>query len=192
MRSGNIDLSSEICYFEYMIRFKFAPDKARAALHWMVKERSRVDLHAVLKTCYFADKSHLNEHGRPIFGATYKAMKFGPVPLEIYEMAKGESLWLAELGEERLPWRLDGYKLVLIANCEVDTSSLSESDVDHLRAAFGKSIAMTFNERTAATHGRDWQRAELGIIDYKDMIDESERKSELVDYLEENARFMRL
>ena len=52
------------------IRFKFSAPKAMAAVHWMVNEAPRVDLHTVLKTCYFADKAHLNKHGRPIFGAT--------------------------------------------------------------------------------------------------------------------------
>lgn len=175
-----------------MIRFKFSPDKARAALHWMVRERPGIDLHAALKTCYFADKSHLNEYYRPIFGATYKAMKFGPVPLEIYEMAKGESLWLAELGVDRLPWRLDGYKLYLIANEDVDCSALSESDIQHLRSAFQKSIGMSFNERTSATHGRDWQEAGLGIMSYENMIEDSDDKNNIVEYLNESSRFMRI
>ena len=71
------------------IRFKFAARKALAAIWSMVAERSTLDLHQALKACYFADKKHLNDFGRPVFGAVYQAMRFGPVPLEIYEMAKG-------------------------------------------------------------------------------------------------------
>jgi len=59
------------------IRFKFSAQKARAALHWMLAKAGDIDLHAALKACYFADKAHLNKFHRPIFGATYKAMKFG-------------------------------------------------------------------------------------------------------------------
>ncbi|MGU3494619.1 type II toxin-antitoxin system antitoxin SocA domain-containing protein [Xanthobacteraceae bacterium A53D] len=175
-----------------MIRFKFAPDKARAALHWMAHKRPGIDLHAALKTCYFADKSHLNAHGRPIFGATYRAMKFGPVPLEIYEMAKGEPMWLAELGADMFPWQLNGFKLHLHCNEDVDTSSLSDSDIEHLEAAFKTSISLTFNERTAATHGHDWQKAQLGLMAYEDMLEDRPDKAGIVDYLEENARFIRL
>lgn len=175
-----------------MIRFRFAPDKALHAIHRMVSDNPGLELHAALKACYFADKSHLNAHLRPIFGATYRAMKFGPVPLEIYEMAKGESLWLAELGIERMPWRLEGFRLHLQDNRRVDESSLSESDREHLAAGLQRSLGMTFNERTAATHGPDWQAAELDLMRYEDMLESREDRAGVLQYLEENARFMRI
>lgn len=175
-----------------VIRFKFAPRKAFAALHWMVSERPGIDLHAALKACYFADKDHLNQYRRPIFGATYRAMKFGPVPLEIYEMAKGEPLWLAETGSEQFPWELSGYHLRLTGNELPDRSTLSDSDAEHFAAALKKSLGMDFNERTAATHGPDWQAADLGIMRYEDMLDDSDEKEEIIEYLRESGRFMRL
>jgi hypothetical protein len=148
------------------IRFKFRPEKAFAAIHWMVRQRPGLDLHALLKACYFADKAHLNTFGRPIFGATYRAMRFGPVPIEIYEMAKGEALWLSEVQRDRYPWTLEGYRLRLTANDDP--------------------------ERTAATHGPDWQAAELGIMKYEDMLDDTAEKAVIVERLRENGRFMRL
>lgn len=175
-----------------MIRFKFAPEKAMAALHWMVREKPGIDLHAALKACYFADKVHLNEFHRPIFGARYRAMKFGPVPVEIYEMAKGEAIWLAELGLDRFPWRLDGFKLRLEDNQPEDRRVFSASDVEVFEGALAKSLAMNFNDRTAATHGRDWQAAQLGWMKYEDMLDDTDDKPEIVEYLRENARFVRL
>lgn len=175
------------------IRFRFSPLKAKAALHWMVSEKPGIDLHTALKSCYFSDKNHLNTFHRPIFGATYKAMKFGPVPLEIYEMAKGEALWLAEIGTDALPWRLDGFKLRLVSNEAPDLSSLSETNRKFLEVAFERSAKMTFTERTAATHGIDWQRADpTGIMRYEDMLDDVPEKGAIIEYLEENARFMRL
>src|ERR1035441_5191254 len=118
------------------ITFRFSASKARAALHWMLKQAPVLDLHTVLKACYFADKDHLNKHGRPIFGATYRAMKFGPVPLEIYEMAKGEAYWLAELSAERYPWDLKAYRLTLASNDDPDLDVLSQSDIESLEAGF--------------------------------------------------------
>lgn len=181
-----------------MIRFKFAPLKALAAIHWMVRNYARVadvqasiDLHAMLKTCYFADKRHLNEHNRPIFGATYRAMKFGPVPLEIYEMAKGEALWLPEVNRDRYPWRLEGFRLALEDNGEPNLDYLSETDFLILRESFNLSTHMTFDARTAATHGSDWQAAELGVMRYEDMIDEDKR-GVLIPYLTEHAKHIRL
>lgn len=174
------------------IRFKFAPAKARAAVHWMLRRHPSCDLHTGLKSCYFADKEHLNKHDRPIFGATYRAMKFGPVPLEIYDMVQGSPLYLAELGAERYPWVLQGYMLKISDNEDPDMSVMSESDMESLEYGYKLSRSMTFNERTAATHGADWQAAKLGIMKYEDMIVESPVKAKKVAYLREAAPFMRL
>ena len=173
------------------IRFKFSASKARAAIQRMLQVQQPLDLHTVLKTCYFADKDHLNRFRRPIFGAAYRAMRFGPVPLEVYEMLKGESIWLAELGTDRYPWALEGYKIRLIGNADPDLDCLSETDIECLDLGFTKSMGLTFNERTAATHGADWQAAELGMIRYEDMLDEDKREN-MVPFLRDNARLMRL
>lgn len=174
------------------IRFKFAPEKACAAIQWMLEKQQTVDLHTLLKSCYFADKKHLNKYHRPIFGARYRAMRFGPVPLEIYDMAKEGPLWLAELGRARYPWRIDGHQLRRRGNERADLGALSKTDLKALEWGFDKSRSMTFNERTAATHGRDWQAAELGYMRYEDMIEDSEGKEELVAYLREAGPRMRL
>ncbi len=177
-----------------VIRFKFSPTKARAALHWMIKEQPGVDLHTVLKACYFSDREHLNKFGRPIFGATYRAMRFGPVPLEIYEMAKGDPLWLPELDAARYPWQLhEGFRLVLADNAEPDLRSLSPTDLEAIKRAFELSKGLTFNGRTALTHGKDWQAADLGIMRYEDMFeDNTPDREERIAYLREAGRHLRL
>lgn len=146
----------------------------------------------MLKGCYFADKQHLNTENQPVFGATYRAMRFGPVPLEIYEMAKGEALWLAETGRTAFPWRLDGYNLSIVGNDTPDMSVLSVSDREALLSGFALSSSMTFTERTAATHGADWQAADFGIMKYEDMLDPTPDKDERIAYLEQVASYLRL
>ena len=89
-------------------------------------------------------------------------MKFGPVPVEIYEMTKGEPLWLPELETSSYPWVLEGRHLRRAHNEAADLSELSPSDLEALEDAFRMCSSMTFNERTAATHGPDWQAADLG------------------------------
>lgn len=177
------------------IRFRFAPRKVLAAVHWMLAERKTLDLHAILKTCYFADKEHLNRYGRPIFGARYQAMRYGPVPLEIYEMLKAEPYWLAELARDTMPWKLSGYRVALQegVNAEPPLEELSDSDMECLRSALEKSAGMTFDQRTAATHGPDWQRARLGRMRYEDMIsDDHPERERLIAELQRNAAWIDL
>jgi len=172
--------------------YRFAPDKAFAAIQFMVSQTGRLDLHTALKACYFADRSHLNEYQQPIFGATYRAMKYGPVPLEIYEILKGESLWLSELGIDSLPWHLEGYRIVGTGPAPQCLDMFSESEREHLVAGFEKSSGMTFTSRTAATHGPDWQAADGGIMCYEDMVDEGPKKEAAITYIQETARHIRL
>jgi hypothetical protein len=174
------------------IRYKFAAQKALAAIHWMIQQSPRIDLHKMLKAVYFADKAHLNKYGRPIFGARYRAMRFGPVPIEIYEMAKCEPLWLAELGVDQFPWELSSYRLKLTGNSAPDMSVLSETDMEELVAGLKLSCSLTFDARTAATHGEDWQKANLGAMRYEDMLDNSPDREARVNYLRESAATLRL
>lgn len=178
------------------IRFRFEPRKALAAVSWMLRQAppAGLDLHTILKACYFADRDHLNEYGRPIFGARYRAMNYGPVPVEIYEMLKGEPYYLAELDDAGgsdyggYPWRLEGFRVMRQTDTVPDTDYLSRSDTGALERGFSRSRSMTFNERTAATHGEDWRRARMGWIDYRDMVEpENPRRAEILADLEEDA-----
>jgi antitoxin SocA-like protein len=166
-----------------MIRFRFNADKAFQAILWMLGQTARLDLHTVLKACYFADKGHLNEFGRPVFGAAYRAMKYGPVPLEIYEMLKAEPLWLWEAEKDEIPWVVRG-RGAIVAKPELPQPNLgvfSESDLRHLKAGFERARPMTFDERTRETHGPDWRRANLGMMDYADMIEGADREQRIAD-----------
>jgi hypothetical protein len=175
-----------------LIRFRFAAEKALSAIHWMANEQPSLDLHTMLKSCYFADQALFNKDNRPVFGATYRAMKFGPVPLEIYEMAKGEPIWLAQMGIDRYPWRLEGFRLQLDTNQGPDLDVLSAGDFRALKDGFELSRHMNFTTRTAATHGKDWQAAKLGMMRYEDMIEDETDKAARVADLVEAAPYMRL
>lgn len=174
------------------IRFRFSAEKAKAAILVMLERPGRHDLHELLKACYFADVRHLNQYMRPVFGAVYRAMKFGPVPLEIYGMLKSEPLWLAELNLNSFPWVLDGFHVRKSSNECADTEVLSKSDMDALLYGHGLSSQMSFSNRTAATHGADWQAANLGIMKYEDMLEDGPDKAEKIAYLREAAPHMKL
>lgn len=178
------------------IRFRFRPQKALAAIHQMLfwaaeDRRGPLDLHTVLNACYFADKEHLNQHWRPIFGATYRAMAYGPVPLEIYELLKGDPLWLAELGLDDVPWERKGYHFRLASNERPALDELSPSDLKALKEAFAKACGQTFNARTTASHDQAWERARLGLMRYEDMIEaDNPDREAILDALYEDAHLM--
>lgn len=163
------------------IRFRFAADKALAILHWVALRHPAIGIKAVLAACYLAEKDHLNRFGRPIFGASYRAMTSGPVPVEIYQMLKGEPYWLAETARERFPWEISGTDLFPVVSDEPSLDCLSKSDLDAVAAAIDKAMRLRLDRRTAETHGPDWQTARLGWIAYEDMFDETPDKAERID-----------
>ena len=171
-----------------MIRFRFQPRKALEAVQWMLRQRARLDFHTILKAAYFADKKLLNAAGRPVFGAKYRAMNYGPVPVEIYEMLKCEPYWLSELQLDEYPWRREGYHVCLEGAPTNELRHLSELDMEVLDEGFQKAASMTFDERTRATHGMDWVKAlerPDGQMDYADMIDpDNPRRKDIIAELE--------
>jgi hypothetical protein len=173
-------------------KYRFNAAKSLQAIHFMASEAHGLDLHTALKTIYFSDKSHLNAYQQPIFGATYRAMKYGPVPLEIYEMIKGESLWLSELQMSAMPWKLDGYRIQLTSNESANLDLLAESEQAHFKEGFALSRRMSFNDRTALTHGADWQAANMGEMRYEDMIEAGPDQAAAVAFIRETARHIRL
>lgn len=158
-----------------MIKFRFNPQKAMQGVDWMLEKAGRdLDFHKILKTAYFADKRMLNEHGRPIFGARYRAMNYGPVPLEIYEMLKCEPYWLSELSMNEYPWTRQGYRVIRQAGRnDLTTDAFSALEMRILEEAFAQSCGMTFDQRTRETHGMDWvegSRRPDESMAYEDMI----------------------
>lgn len=175
-----------------MIKFRFNPRKALDAVEWMLATAGEpIDFHAILKAAYFADKRMLNQHGRPIFGANYRAMNYGPVPLELYEMLKGEPYWLSELEIEDYPWRrCGGYQVKRPhgPNWKVATENLAPVELEILAEEFECSRKMTFDRRTRETHGLDWvegTRRPDERMAYEDMIDPNcPDRADLIEDLE--------
>ena len=171
-----------------MIRFRFRPEKALEAVRWMLLQRKRLDFHTILKAAYFADKKLLNEMGRPVFGAEYRAMNYGPVPIELYEMLKCDPYWLSELQLDDYPWRREGYHVHLEGAPANELRHLTALDMQALEDGFRQAASMTFDERTQATHGMDWVRGldrPYGRMDYADMIDpDNPRREEIIAELQ--------
>ncbi len=177
------------------IKFRFAPKKCLQAVQWMLATANEaLDFQTILKTAYFADKRMLNKHWRPIFGDTYRAMNYGPVPVNFCEMLKCDPYWLSELGLRDYPWeRKDGYWVSLT---DSDTSrrkillnpvSIAENDMNILTEEFERSRGMSFDRRTRETHRMDWVKGVKRIDErmaYEDMIDDDHPdREEVLEYL---------
>lgn len=183
------------------IRFSFAPAKTIDAVSWMLRSgeengKEWLDFHTILKTCYFADRHALAERQLPIFGAEYRAMNYGPVPIEIYEMLKCEPKWLMELAEKNVdtyPWTREDHfvKMKIKKRNDLEYTNIARAELNIVEQAFQKSSNMNFTQRTRETHEADWMegtKRPRGLMHYEDMIPEdAPDREELIRDLQEDG-----
>ena len=123
-----------------IVRFKFDPEKAIAALAFFARRLDDVDAMKAAKLLYFADKMHLLRHGRPILGDAYYGLEHGPVPTATYDLIKQvfadsintESAHVAEILSRYLDVDRSGSYPRFVAKTEPDMDQLSASDVEAL------------------------------------------------------------
>lgn len=111
----------------------------------------------IVKSLFLADRSHLNEWGRPITYDNYVAMKHGPVPSMAYDLLKSTDHDLAMFGLESAPWEKKPTQGAAIhysarPGAEVYLEYLSDSDRDALEAACGTVLKLGFNQVRRLTH----------------------------------------
>src|ERR1700694_4392351 len=80
-----------------MAKAKFDQRKALHEILFVVTHLPKPgNVYNVLKCLYYADRKHLQEYGRQIYGETFYALEHGPVPSAAYEIVKyadGRAKW---------------------------------------------------------------------------------------------------
>lgn len=136
-------------------------DRILAALHHVMLEAERrdesVSQYDLVKTLFLADRSHLNQWGRPITYDNYVAMVHGPVPSLSYNLLKANEKTLHDYQIKSLPWRskLIGGKVrhffAISGDVEIE-DFLSPSDMQALDDALGTVKRLGFGQVRRLTH----------------------------------------
>ena len=137
------------------IKFNFNAQKAVQVILWVASKapNKKIDIYKILKTLFEADVYHLNKYGRLICGDSYKALKFGTVPDDTYEILKGEPLAIEEavpVSNEPPYLKFDGY--MIEAKKSPNLELLSESDVEALDHGWDICKDLTFEQMKNMTH----------------------------------------
>ena len=133
------------------------------------------NVYNVLKCLYYADRKHLHEYGRQIYGETFYALDHGPVPSaadEIIKHANGRAKWDRQFHEAFE--LLDVNDIHVSARGSVDTDLLSRSDMACLLDAARKYGKMPFGKLKKLSHqGKAFENADAnGEMKLADLIDE--------------------
>src|SRR5947207_12561693 len=98
-------------------------------------------------------------------------------------MLKNEHIWLFETGQDEFPWLVGRRGRITPTGAlpQPNLGVFSDSDIRHLQTGFDRARGMTFDERTRETHGSDWKQANLGMMDYADMVEGTDREEKIED-----------
>jgi uncharacterized phage-associated protein len=164
------------------------PDKVREAILHVIDMADKTGTEAtqydILKTLFFADRSHLNRYGRPVTFDQYYALKDGPAPSLGYDILKDDAAALEAAGLQKPLWVSENVRGTVCrfskAARPASEDILSESDMDELEAAFQLVKKLGFKGVWDKTH-RDpaydlaWEQrgtAKRAPMRYEDLLDE--------------------
>lgn len=178
---GEIMATSEI---------RFNPAKALEAIV-LIARRQRAanlesDVHAISKLLYWADQWHLENYGSTVCGDHYIAMKFGPVPSNIYDMIK----FVRGDGKFNFPKEvLNGFvvenKYQIRALRQPNLNKLSAAEQQAINRAIDLYGGMSFAERTQESHDAAWQSADPnGEIQMKKIIELLPNANHVLEYID--------
>ncbi|MDC7676845.1 Panacea domain-containing protein [Asticcacaulis machinosus] len=144
------------------IRFRINWDKAIEAVDFLARHQNGITQYYVGKVCYFADKEHMLDYGRPVTGDRYIAMEYGPVPSSIRDLLNEHSDLPDEVLDNfhsHIQIKKHGKKQHINSISNGELRHLSGSDKDYLLTALNKYGKMPFSELTRISHDEAWEEA---------------------------------
>lgn len=172
-----------------MPKAKFDQRKALHAILFVVTHLPKpANVYNVLKCLDYADRQHLQEFGRQIYGETFYALGHGPVPSAAYEIIKyanGRAKWDLQFHEAFD--LLDVNDIHVSARGPVDTDLLSRSDMACLLDAARKYGKMAFSKLKNLSHqGKAFENADTnGEMKLADLIDELQDSEAVASHLQD-------
>ena len=123
-------------------------------------------MYNVLKVLFYADKDHLEKHGRLICGDRYVAMKHGPVPSGAYNMVKSVRDDSPYEANPRIAEVLTMSGYTITSSREPNLKILSQSEIESLDFAIDEYGHLSFNKLETLSH----QEAAFQKADENDFI----------------------
>lgn len=176
-----------------MFKFCFDEEKAIASLlyisHTLIQRKIRTDLHKIFKIMYFADMKHMVKYGRSITSDYYIAMADGPVPSQIYDMAKAIRGDSKVCTSDKYASFFDvkgGY--LVSPKRPPDLDNLSTSDIECLDQSLLENQRLTYSQLKKKSHDPAYDKADRNSeISPEDMASVGGGDQKAIEYMKEAA-----
>lgn len=187
-----------------MIRYTPNHKKIVEGLVWIAQNAPGIDHYHIAKIFFYADKLHLNTYGRPIFGDKYVALKYGPVPsLALNAISRNEHFVdrsIIQDVEKALDIELKGNVQHVTPKRDPDLDVFSRTDISMLTESLAENKDKSFDQLVEDTHAEpSWIRAWEGrgsstnpSMDLELLIDDSDNKDDIIDYIKSTAACLSL
>jgi len=167
-----------------MTHQKFDIDTTIAALLYLTHKASgKIDLYALVKLMYFADKEHFHNWAHTITGDTFARLPHGSTgsnTLDILSAARGDR----KRTKEDIKFAQRFFKIekkdavIALENPNMDV--LSKAEVKTLEAIYQQHGDKSFKELKALAHDKAYKKSLDHFMTYKDLAEDNE---ELLDHL---------
>lgn len=121
-----------------------------------------VDFYHAFKILYFAEMKHLAKWGSGIVPDEFCAMKYGPVPTQLYDAVKELShprMILSEELSEVIQFAGEDAPNVLLPKREANLKYLSKSEIEALEQSIEENESLTFGQLMTKSHDEAWEEA---------------------------------
>ena len=166
-----------------MQTIRSGPDVGKALEVLLYVAQSVPDMYHALKVIYFADKQHLAEYGRLIYGDSYVAMRLGPVPSVAYDIGKqvrGDGWCVTKTAADCL--EISGNSIVPRRKARMQL--LSESERECLDAAIETYGNLPVSGLINRSHDAAWESADQNdLISIEEIARSIPNSEALLDYL---------
>lgn len=133
------------------MRFAYNPEKAAQAAAYLVRfALGSMDVYALIKVLYLADRKSLVERGRPITGDAMVSMPLGPVLSRAYDEVKAPPEIQNEFWRNYLTEREDN--LISLRRDDFSTDTLSNYERKVLEGVYQEYGRLGFGDLKNLTH----------------------------------------
>lgn len=155
-----------------------------------------VDFYHAFKILYFAEMKHLAKWGSGIVPDEFCALKYGPVPTQLYDAVKELNhprMTLSEELSEVVHFAGEDAPNVLLPKREANLGFISKSEIDALDQAITENESLTFGQLIRKSHDAAWDEANrrvngTNIISPISMAKVMNADAAMLEYIEEQMQ----
>ncbi len=121
-----------------------------------------VDFYHAFKILYFAEMKHLAKWGSSIVPDDFCALKYGPVPTQLYDAVKElihPRITLSKKLSEVVQFAGEDAPNILLAKRPADMKVLSKSEIEALDQSIEENKSLTFGQLMRKSHDMAWDEA---------------------------------